>query len=103
MSVQQIDESGWTVFFDAFSKMRAGKRAEIEVASLGLGDSRLRKPRPSDPEVAKIYIDYDVGSLIALEVDAYGTRQMVKLKDPLALPTPEQVASREPARRRRCC
>ena len=38
MSVQQVDRSGWGVFFDTFTKSLPGKRAEVEVASLDLGD-----------------------------------------------------------------
>ena len=38
MSVQQVDKSGWTIFFDTFTRTLVGKRAEIEVASLDIGD-----------------------------------------------------------------
>ena len=39
MSVQQVDKSGWTIFFDTFTRTLVGKRAEIEVAWLELVDS----------------------------------------------------------------
>jgi uncharacterized protein YuzE len=120
MSVQQIDKSGWTAFFDTFSKTLVGKRAEVEVASLDVGDQieaewlsligitydhkddlveialegvdhMIRAPR-------EIYVDFDIGGLIALEiVNADGVRQIIKLKDPLALPPPDQTKRQEPA------
>ena len=35
---RQLPQSQWRVFFDRMSKALLGKRAEIEVASLDLGD-----------------------------------------------------------------
>jgi hypothetical protein len=111
MTIRKLEKSKWHVFFDGLSKMLEGKRAEIEVASLALGDQieaewlpllglaydpkddlfevtldgvdhMIQKPR-------EIYLDDDVGGLMSIEiVDAEGTRQIVKLRDPLMLPAP---------------
>jgi hypothetical protein len=120
MSVQQVDRSGWTVFFDTLTRTLVGKRAEIEVASLELGDQIEAEWAPLigityDPkddliEVViegldhlirsprEVNVDYDVGGLIAVEiVDSDGTSQIVKLKDPLALPAPSERSEAEPA------
>ncbi|MDB5699071.1 MAG: uncharacterized protein JWN69_1875 [Alphaproteobacteria bacterium] len=114
MSVQQIDRSGWSPFFDSFTRTLSGMRAEVEVASLDVGDQITADRAPligityDDRdnlveialggvdrlvyEPAEIYVDYDVGGLIALEIIASdGTRQIIKLKDPLALPPPERT------------
>lgn len=118
MTVRQIDKDQWKAFFDSLTRDLGGKRAEIEVASLDLGDQIEARWTPLnglayDPkddliEVAlegvdhlvrkprEVYVDFDVGGLIALEVvDASGIRQIVKLKDPLALPAPAQADAAE--------
>jgi hypothetical protein len=115
MSAQKIDKSGWKAFFDTLTKMLPGKTAEVEVASLDLGDQIDAEWAPligitydhKDDlvEVAlegldhmilkpsQVFVDYGVGGLVAIEViDADGTQQIIKLKDPLALPAPEKVA-----------
>jgi hypothetical protein len=120
MSVQQVDKSGWTIFFDTLTKTLVGKRAEIEVASLDIGDQIEAEWAPligitydhKDDliEVAlegidhlirapkAVYVDYDVGGLIAVEiVDSDETSQIVKMKDPLALPAPSERSAAEPA------
>ena len=38
MTIRKLEKSKWHAFFDGLSKMLEGKRAEIEVASLALGD-----------------------------------------------------------------
>jgi len=38
MAAQKIDKSKWQAFFDRLSRGLVGMRAEIEVASLALGD-----------------------------------------------------------------
>lgn len=53
----------------------------IEVALDGV-DHLIEKPR-------EVWIDDDVESLLSIEiVDAEGGRQIIKLRDPLALPAP---------------
>ena len=99
--------------FDTVSKLLEAKEAEIEVASLDLGDQVQAEWLPLigiayDPnddvvEVAldgldhmihrprEIYLDNGVGGLTSLEiVDVDGVRQIVKLKDKLLLPAPTQ-------------
>ena len=116
MSVHQVDESHWKAFFDTLTRTLVGKRAEVEVASLDLGDQIEAEWAPLigivyDPksdliEVALegvdhlileprlVYVDYHVGGLIGLEViDADDARQIIRLKDPLALPAPATRAS----------
>jgi hypothetical protein len=120
MSVQQVDRSGWKILFDIFSKALPGKQAEVEVASLALGDQIAAEWAPligitydhkNDLiEIAlegvdhliraprEVYVDYDVGGLIAVEViDQDGGRQIIKLKDPLALPPPKDADNRQSA------
>lgn len=117
MSTQQIDKSEWADFFDGFTKALPGKRAEVEVASLDLGDQIAADWLPFvgityDPkddliEIAlegldhmirrpqEVHVDYDVGSLISLEVvNGDGVREIIKLKDPVALSAPQSLAAR---------
>jgi hypothetical protein len=113
MTAHKLDQARWRTFFDRVSKTLEGKQAEIEVASLDLGnqieaewvplyglvydpkndivevaleglDHMIRKPR-------EIYVDNGGLLLSSVEiVDAEGSRQIVKLKDPLALPAPSR-------------
>jgi hypothetical protein len=108
---RKLQKAEWRPFFDTVSKLLETKVAEIEVASLDLGDQIQAEWLPLigityDPnddvvEVAldgldhmihrprEIYMDNEVGSLTSLEiVDADGVRQIVKLKDQLMLPAP---------------
>lgn len=117
MAVQQIDKSGWQVFFDTLSKTLGGKQAEIEVASLKLGDQILGEwvafygitydPKDDLIELAlegddhliqdpaDVWIDYDVGGLISIEIIRRDdVREIVKLRDPLALPPPEEAQAK---------
>jgi hypothetical protein len=116
MAAEQIERSRWAPFFDDISKSLSGKQAEIEVASLDLGaqieaewapligvtydrkddlieiqleglDHLIRSPRD-------IFVDFGVGGMIAMAIDdSDGNRQIVRLKDPLALPAPGMAAS----------
>jgi hypothetical protein len=109
MAVEKLDRAKWRGFFDHMSKAIVGKRAEIEVASLALGDQievewlpvlgvtydhkdniivialeGLDHPIDNPSEV---YVDQGPGGLANLEIiDAKDTRQIVKLRDPLMLP-----------------
>lgn len=121
MSLQQVDRAGWSVLFDIFTNSLPGKRAEVEMASLGLGDHIEAEWTPlfglayhgeNDLiEVAldradhfiiephEVYVDFGVGGLIAIEViGAGGARQILKLKDPLALLPPGDHSARALAR-----
>jgi hypothetical protein len=62
----QLEKSQWRAYFDRMSKALVGKRAEIEVASLKLGD----------------------------RIEAEGTRQIILLRDPLMLPRPAQSTAK---------
>ena len=108
---RKLEKSEWRPYFDRMSKGLVGKRAEIEVASLNLGDQIAVEWVPligivydlkdDIVEVAledvdhlvwkprTIYVEEEAGSLAGVEViDAEGTHQIVKLRDPLALPAP---------------
>lgn len=108
---RKLEKSEWRVYFDRMAKGLGGKRAEVDVASLGLGDQVAARWVPLigivydhkddlvevaleglDHMIWKprvIYVEDEAGELTSLEVvDADGTRQIVKLKDPVALPAP---------------
>ena len=114
MSIQQIDKSAWAEFFDSFTTSLPGKQAEVEVASLDLGDQIAASWLPFigiayDPkndliEVAlegldhmirkpqEVYVDHEVGSLVSLQIiNSDGVREIIKLKDPIALPAPQEA------------
>jgi hypothetical protein len=121
MAAEQIDRARWVPFLDTVTRSLAGKSAEIEVASLDLGDQieaewvpligitydnkddlieialeeldhLIRSPR-------ELFVDFGVGGIVAIAIDdGDGNRQIVKLKDPLALPAPSVAASHEAAR-----
>lgn len=111
MAAEQIDRALWIPFFDTVTKNLAGRQTEIEVASLDLGDQieaewapltgitydkkdelievqlealdhLIRSPR-------QLFVDYGVGGVVAINIlDADGNQQIIKFKDPLALPAP---------------
>jgi uncharacterized protein DUF5335 len=114
MTTRKLDKKQWRTFFDGVSTMLEGKEAEIEVASLRLGDQVEAEWLPLigiayDPnddivEVAlegldhlipkprEIYVEDGAQGMVALEiVDADDVRQIIKLRDPLALPAPTQA------------
>jgi len=111
MVFYRIDRRGWQAFFDTFSRALVGKRAEIEVASLDLGDQIVAEWLPllgisydrNDDVVVialdgvdhmirsprEFHADYVAGTLVVIEVvDEEGRRQIVRFADPLALPAP---------------
>ena len=112
MSVHQVEKNNWKAFFDTLTRTLVGRRAEVEVASLDLGDQieaewlpligMAYDPKDDLIEVAlegldhmilkprEVYVDFNVGGLIGLAViDSDHVRQIIKLKDPVALPVPE--------------
>ena len=114
MATRKLDKKEWKTFFDRVSKMLEGKQAEIEVVSLSLGDQVevewlpligiAYDPNDDIVEVAledldhliakprDVYVEEGAGGLVALEiVDADGIKQIVKLRDPLMLPSPSQA------------
>jgi hypothetical protein len=116
MSPRKLEKSEWRPFFDRVSKLLVGKRAEIEVASLALGDQIEAEwlpligitydPKDDLVEIALEGVDHMIpkpreiyveGGPIGLEsveiVDASGTKQIVLLRDPLMLPRPEHASA----------
>ena len=121
MAAQQIERETWDAFFDNLTRTLVGKQAEIEVASLDLGDQiqaewapligitydekddlieialeqldhMIRSPRA-------VFVDEGVGGLASIAIeDSGGHRHIVRLKDPLALPAPAASASAAGAR-----
>jgi len=111
MTTRKLDKAEWHPFLDHLTKSLTGKRAEIEVASLAIGDQIEAKQLPLlgvtyDPKAdivevlldgvdhmihhpRELYLDEEGGELASLEVvDADGVHQIVKLSDPLMLPPP---------------
>jgi hypothetical protein len=108
MATSKLEKANWQAYFDHISKTLAGKRAEIEVASLKLGnqieaewlpllgivydpkndlieilmedlDHLIRKP-------VEIYIDVGPSGLSSLEViGADDVKEIIRLRDPLML------------------
>src|SRR5215471_4447014 len=114
MTTRKLDKKQWRTFFDRVSTTLEGKEAEIEIASLRLGDQVEAEWLPLlgiayDPnddivEVAlegldhlipkprDIYVEDAPSGLVALEiVDAEDVKQIVKLRDPLMLPAPSRM------------
>ena len=112
MTIRRLEKPEWRPFFDAISKLLEAKDAEVEVASLDLGDQTQAEwlpllgitydPRDDVVDIAldgldhmirkprEIYLDNGAAGLTSLEiVDADGVRQIVKLKDRLMLPAPQ--------------
>lgn len=107
---RNIPKDEWRTFFDAMSKhFLTGKRAEVEVASLDLGDQQLGQWLPllgitydsHDDllDVAMVGIDhliYHPSELTVYEgskgiesigvLAGDGTKQVITLKEPLQLP-----------------
>jgi hypothetical protein len=109
MAMRKLGKPRWQNFFDRVSQALLGKQAEIEVASLALGDQIaaewvpllgirydanddvivlaldgfdhiVRKPR-------EVWVDLAAPSIASLEIiDDAGTRQIIQLRDPLLLP-----------------
>jgi hypothetical protein len=100
MAAQKIEKPEWQAFFDTLSKGLVGMRAEIEVASLALGDQIVAKWLPLlgityDPkgdllEIAldgldhmirkprEVYTDSANGALLSFEIiDADGVSQII--------------------------
>jgi hypothetical protein len=107
----KLEKMAWHPYFDHVSKVLDGKRVEVEVASLKLGDQIEAEWLPLigiayDPkddliEVAlegldhmirhpkEVFVDQEAVLLTSMEVvDADDVRQIIKLRDPLMLPSP---------------
>jgi hypothetical protein len=111
MAARKLETKEWQPFFDGISKVLGAKQAEIEVMSLDLGDQveaewlpflGLTYDRKNDVlDVAlegldhliqkprEIFVeDGGAGVLSFAIIDAEGARQIVKLRDPIALRAP---------------
>jgi Family of unknown function (DUF5335) len=111
MTTRKLDKKQWREFFDGVSRLLEGKQAEIEVASLALGDQVEAEwlpllgiaydPKDDLVEVAlegvdhiipgprEIYVEDGPGVIESVEItDGEGRKQIVKLRDELALPAP---------------
>jgi len=118
MAVQKIDKRDWRAFFDWLSQGLLGARAEIEVASLDLGDQIEAEWLPlfgitydhkdDVVEIAlegvdhliygprEVWADLNVGEMISFEViDDRGVSQIIKLRQPLMLPSPSPTMARD--------
>lgn len=112
MTMRRLEKSEWRPFFDVVSKLLGAKVAEVEVASLDLGDQTEAEwlpllgitydPRDEVLDIAldgldhmirkprEISLDNGAAGLTRLEiVDTAGVKQIVQLKDPLMLPPPQ--------------
>ena len=113
MTVLKLEKGEWQRFFDFLSRGLRGARAEIEVASLSLGDQVeadwlplfgiTYDPKDDLLEVAldghdhmiahprEIYLDATTEELMSLDViDSEGVRQIVRLREPFMLPPPRR-------------
>ncbi len=111
MSVRQLSKSEWQSYCDHVSKGLQGKRAQIEVAALSLGNQIAAKwvpvigitydPKGDIIEIAlegldhlihgprSVTVDESATGLSSVEiVDREGGKQIVKLAEPLMLPPP---------------
>jgi Family of unknown function (DUF5335) len=114
MAVRTLEKTQWHGYLDRISRALLGKRAEIEVASLELGDQVeatwlpllgiVYDPKDDVLEVVldgvdhliprprKVHVDEGVGGLTSLEVvDDVGGRHIVQLRKPLMLPAPTSI------------
>ena len=116
MAATEIDRDNWAPFLDSITNSLTRTQAEVEVVSLDLGDQieavwtpliGITYDRKNDLiEIAleeldhlvrsprQVFVDYGVGKVVAaIEIiDGDGNRQIIKLKDPLALPMPSEGA-----------
>lgn len=110
MATTRLARAQWQTYFDRVSRSLAGRQAEIEVVGLGIGDQVEKEwtalnglaydPKDDVFEVLTedvdhlvsrpkdIYVDQEADGLRSVEViDADDNRQLIKLRQPLALPT----------------
>lgn len=110
MATHRLERNQWQNYFDRVSRMLEGRQAEIEIAGLGIGAQREQAwtalngltydPKDDVFEVATDEVDHliegpkdilveDAGAMLAsVEViDADDNHQIIKLREPIALPT----------------
>jgi hypothetical protein len=113
MAARTIPQTEWRAFFDGLADVLIGKRAEVEVASLDLGDQLVTEwvpllgltydARDDVLDVALSGLDHLIrgpreiyvqegpkGVETVAVVAADGVKQILHLKDPLMLPAAER-------------
>ena len=116
MQIRKLDRGRWKAFFDRISKGLIGKRVEVEVASMKIGDQIeaewlpllgiVYEPRSDAIHVGLEGLEHTIahprevhGDELALEVttmaivDADGVLHILLLRDPLMLPAPNAVST----------
>lgn len=116
MATLKLEKEAWHPYFDNITKILEGKRVEVEIASLKIGDQVeaewlpligiVYDPKDDIIEVAlegldhlihkprEVFVDQEAVELISMEViDADDTRQIIRLRDPLMLPPPPTADS----------
>ena len=111
MTTERLEKDAWPGYFNAISKILPGQQAEIEVNSLRIGAQLEADYAPllgivydrksevlevllegldhTIPHVREIYIDHDGVKLNSVAVtDDEGVQQIIRLRDPVALPAP---------------
>jgi hypothetical protein len=111
MTTRKLDPADWRAYCDSLSKALIGKQAEIEVASLTLGAQIEAEWLPllgivyddkSDtmeialagldhivPHPREFYVEDGPDGVSSLGIsDDAGTRQIIRLREPLVLPAP---------------
>ena len=109
MALRKLSKTQWKGYFDRLSKASLGKRAEIEIAGLGIGDQIeadwlvlfgvTYDAKDDAIEIAldgvdhlinnprEVYVEEAPAGVAAIEiVDGGDLRQIVRLRDPLMLP-----------------
>src|ERR1700716_26482 len=115
MMARKLEKRQWSTFLNGVTRMLQGTRAEVEVASLRLGDQVEAEWLPllgiaydskDDivevaldgldhliPKPREVYIEDGAQGLLAFEiVDADDIRKIINLRDPLALPAPARAS-----------
>jgi hypothetical protein len=111
MTISKVEKPAWHAYLDQVSKTLTGKRVEIEVDALNIGQQIEAKWLPLwgivydqkndlievildglDHMITKpqeLYVDHNLDNVTSFEVvDADNTRQIIKLHDPIMLPPP---------------
>lgn len=111
MAITKLEKTAWRPYFEHVTNILDGKRAEVEVASLKIGDQIEAEWLPLlgigyDPandlidiklegldhvirNPKEVFIDQDAVLLKSMEViDADNMQRIIKLRDPLMLPPP---------------
>lgn len=115
MHIRKLERDRWKPFFDLVSKALVGKRVEIEVASMKIGDQIeaewlpllgiVYEPRSDAIHIALEGLEHTIQHprevhaeepALALTtttiVDAEGVLHILLLRDPLMLPAPDSLS-----------